>query len=47
MKMWLDTNGCPESFHTISRDTEGYYRVFHGDGEVCEQTEFKIEENAD
>lgn len=42
-EFWIDTNGCDESFHYLSRrDRAMPLEAKHGDGEPCASAEFKF-----
>lgn len=42
---WIDTNGCPETFHALKRK-DGRLIAEHSDGSECEEAEFRFEEAA-
>lgn len=45
MRIWIDTNGCDETFHEIKKCGDDKYRVFHADETKCGDAEFKVEED--
>ncbi len=41
---WLDTNGCDQTWHAVTRDDDGMLHVVHADDEDCEEAECMVQQ---
>ena len=44
--MWIDTNGCEESFHKIVKE-EGQWFCVHSNNDPCPDAEFNVSDLAE